>query len=130
MLVGNYDAIVIGSGLGGLTTGALFARAGRRVLVLERNADFGRAATTYQHGPLTIEASLHETTDPLNPRDWKALAFRALAILDDLEFVPVVDLYEVRGRLCSPPFSLPLGFEAAEKALLCMNVAETASNDS
>ncbi len=41
----DYDAIVIGSGLGGLTAGALFAHAGHRVLVLERNYTFGGAAT-------------------------------------------------------------------------------------
>ena len=45
-----YDAIVIGSGLGGLTAAALYARAGHRVLVLERNGEFGGAATTYRHG--------------------------------------------------------------------------------
>ena len=59
-----YDAITIGSGLGGLTAAALYARAGHRVLVLERNAELGGAATTYRHGPLTVEASLHETVDP------------------------------------------------------------------
>ena len=32
----EYDAIVIGSGLGGLTAGALYARAGHRVLLLEK----------------------------------------------------------------------------------------------
>ena len=37
----DYDAIVIGSGLGGLTAGALYARAGHRVLVLEQNDRFG-----------------------------------------------------------------------------------------
>jgi all-trans-retinol 13,14-reductase len=116
-MAGTYDAIVIGSGLGGLTAGALFARAGRRVLILERNAAFGGAATTFQHGLLTIEASLHETTDPHDQRDWKARVFRALGILDDLEFVPVGDFYQVRGRLFDPPFSLPQGFQAAQKAL-------------
>jgi phytoene dehydrogenase-like protein len=45
----KFDAIVIGSGLGGLTAGALCARAGLRVLVLERNDTFGGAATIYWH---------------------------------------------------------------------------------
>jgi phytoene dehydrogenase-like protein len=45
----RYDAIVIGSGLGGLTAGALYTRAGHRVLLLERNRNFGGAATTYLH---------------------------------------------------------------------------------
>jgi all-trans-retinol 13,14-reductase len=45
----NFDAIVIGSGLGGLTAGGLCARAGLKVLVLERNEVFGGAATTFHH---------------------------------------------------------------------------------
>ena len=68
----SYDAIAIGSGLGGLTAAALYARAGHRVLVLERNDEFGGAATTYRHGQLTIEASLHETADLRDPLDPKA----------------------------------------------------------
>ncbi|HTY31094.1 NAD(P)/FAD-dependent oxidoreductase [Mycobacterium sp.] len=112
-----YDAITIGSGLGGLTAAALYARAGHRVLVLERNAEFGGAATTYRHGPLTVEASLHETADPLDPLDAKTRILGALGILDDLEFVPVGAFYEVRGRLFDPPFVLPHGFDAAEAAL-------------
>ena len=64
----QFDAIVIGSGLGGLTAAALYARAGHRVLVLERNQNFGGAATVYQHGELAIEASLHEI-DGLDAED-------------------------------------------------------------
>jgi all-trans-retinol 13,14-reductase len=116
-MTGAYDAITIGSGLGGLTAAALYARAGHRVLVLERNAEFGGAATTYRHGQLTIEASLHETADLGAPLDPKARILRALGILDDLEFVPVGAFYEVRGRLFDPSFVLPHGFDAAETAL-------------
>ena len=32
----DYDVIVIGAGLGGLTSGALLAHQGRKVLVLEQ----------------------------------------------------------------------------------------------
>jgi all-trans-retinol 13,14-reductase len=38
----------------------LCAKAGLKVLVLERNQQFGGAAVTYRHHGLTIEASLHE----------------------------------------------------------------------
>jgi all-trans-retinol 13,14-reductase len=112
-----YDAITIGSGLGGLTAAALYARAGHRVLVLERNAEFGGAATTYRHGALTIEGSLHETADLSFPLDPKARTLQALGILDEVEFVPVGAFYEVRGRLFDPPFVLPHGFDAARTAL-------------
>ena len=33
----NYDAIIIGSGMGSLTTAALLAKEGKKVLVLERH---------------------------------------------------------------------------------------------
>ena len=66
----KFDAIVIGSGLGGLTAGALYARSGRRVLLLERNDYFGGAATVYRHGELSIETSLHEI-DGLDGHDPK-----------------------------------------------------------
>jgi phytoene dehydrogenase-like protein len=42
-----FDALVIGAGLGGLTCAAFLARAGRRVLVLEKNRRIGGYAATY-----------------------------------------------------------------------------------
>ena len=88
----SYDAIVIGSGLGGLTAGALYARAGKRVLLLERNNSFGGAATTYRHGAMTIEGSLHETPDPRRTLDPKGAVFEALDLYDDVEFVQAPDI--------------------------------------
>lgn len=114
----KFDAIVIGSGLGGLTAGALYARTGARVLLLERNTAFGGAATTYQRGALTIEASLHETTHPATPDgDAKREVFDALDLYDDVELVPVDDFQEIRCPLIGEPFVLPHGFDAVEASL-------------
>ena len=44
----SWEAIVIGSGLGGLTAAAAIANRCKRVLVLERHASFGGAATVYR----------------------------------------------------------------------------------
>lgn len=48
---GNYDVIVIGGGHNGLVTAAYLAKAGRRVLVLERRHILGGAACTEELFP-------------------------------------------------------------------------------
>jgi len=108
----NFEAIVIGSGLGGLTAAALFARAGHKVLVLERNESFGGAATVYRHGALVIEASLHEI-DGFDASDPKGPILRALGLDRDISFVGVGALHEVRSPLFEQPFVMPHGFDAA-----------------
>ena len=42
----NYDAIIIGAGHNGLTSAAYLAKAGKKVLVLERRHVLGGAAVT------------------------------------------------------------------------------------
>lgn len=113
----HFDAIVIGSGLGGLTAGAKLSRAGRKVLVLERNHSPGGAASTYKVGDLVVEASLHETADPRNPLDPKHHILAQLGVLDAVEWVPTGSFYEVRGGPVGDPFLLPDNFAAARSAL-------------
>lgn len=108
----DFDAIVVGSGLGGLTAGAIHGRGGNRVLVLERNEAVGGAATVYRHGALAIEASLHEI-DGLDADDPKLPVLQSLGLDKHLQFVDVGDLQEVRGPLVGEPFVLPHGVDAA-----------------
>jgi all-trans-retinol 13,14-reductase len=111
----NFDAIVVGSGLGGLTAGGLCARAGMKVLVVERNEVFGGAATTFSRDGLAIESSLHEI-DGFDEDDPKLPLLRSLGLDRSIDFVDVGDLYEVRGATVGQTFSLPHGLEAAVDA--------------
>ena len=43
----NLDAIVIGSGIGGLSTAAIMAKAGKKVLVLEQHDQAGGCCHTF-----------------------------------------------------------------------------------
>src|SRR5882724_7509531 len=113
----RYDVVVIGAGLGGLTAGAILARAGRKVLVIERSNSVGGAASSYKSGDLFIEGSLHETSDPHDPRDPKHGVLTRAGVLDAVTWIPGDALYEARGGPLDRPFLMPDDFDAARRAL-------------
>jgi len=114
----RYDAVIIGAGLGGLTTAAILARAGRKVLVIERSNSVGGAASSYKVGDLFVEGSLHETSNPHDPRDPKHAPLTRAGVLDAVTWIPSGTLYEVRGGPVGQPLTLPDNFNSARRALI------------
>lgn len=55
----EYDVVVIGGGIGGLTSGALLAKEGKQVLVVEKEEHPGGFAREFQYGPYKINPALH-----------------------------------------------------------------------
>ena len=104
----SFDAVVIGSGLGGLTAAALLAKAGRRVCVIERNNSVGGCASVFKKGALTIEPALHQTADPRDPSEPKHEILKELGLLDEIEWVPVSPFFSVRGGPVGDVFDLPI----------------------
>jgi phytoene dehydrogenase-like protein len=113
----RYDVVVIGAGLGGLTAGAVLARAGRKVLVIERSNSVGGAASSYKSGDLFVEGSLHETSDPNDPRDPKHNVLVRAGVLDAVKWISGGMFYEARGGPLDQPFAMPDNFDAARRAL-------------
>jgi prolycopene isomerase len=55
----RYDAIVVGSGLGGLACAALLARAGQRVLIAERHDRPGGCAHAFRRHDYLFDSAVH-----------------------------------------------------------------------
>jgi len=108
----NYDAIVIGSGLGGLTAGALYAKQGKKVIVLERHLKFGGAATTFNRKGIKAEVGLHEI-DGLDDGDFKIGLVEQLGLKKAMDFIPTKNFYAVRHSSLTEEFVMPEGIEQA-----------------
>lgn len=63
----DYDVIVIGAGLGGLSAGALLAHQGRKVLVLEQSDRVGGCCSSFEKNGYTFDtgASIVEIIQPI-----------------------------------------------------------------
>ncbi len=111
----EYDAVVIGAGLGGLVSAGYMAKHGFRVLVLERHSVPGGYATAFTRdsGRFTFEVSLHQM----------AVSGQTKQILEDLEVLKRVRFAKSHQafRLVSQgmDISCPSGDpEAFKKALI------------
>jgi all-trans-retinol 13,14-reductase len=66
----DYDAIVIGSGIGGMTTAAILSKAGKKVLVLEQHYTAGGYTHSYSRSGYEWDVGVHyigEVGDPSSP---------------------------------------------------------------
>ena len=88
----KYDVIVVGSGLGGLSSGAYLARAGKKVLVLEKHYQSGGFATSFPRDEFDFDATLHQTGG-VNKTFYKNI-LEACGIYDRLNFIKHKYLYE------------------------------------
>ncbi len=55
----SFDAIIIGSGIGGLTAAAALAKRGRRVLLLEQHSRLGGLTQTFRRRQYTFATGVH-----------------------------------------------------------------------
>jgi len=91
----EYDVIIIGSGLAGLTSGALLAKKSKKVLMLEQHHIVGGCATAFKRKNFNFDVSLHEL-DGFGNDDLKTEIFKELNIFDNIEFIKLNEFYRVK----------------------------------
>jgi len=137
----NLDAVVIGSGMGGLACAAYLARAGKRVLVLEQHYITGGCTHAFEEHGVEFDTGLHYIG---NPQGMKKL-------LDPIITGPEIHFAQMGTKQDGyvydevifgdeKPFCFPSGKEAVIQALIdrfpdeavairtYINLCETVSN--
>src|SRR5579883_1025623 len=88
----EFDAIIIGSGLGGLSCAAAFARQGFKVLVVEQHDKPGGYATSFKRpGGFEFDVSLHSTG--VGDRNGVHNLIPGFPEITSVDFVPHPTLY-------------------------------------
>ena len=105
----DFDAIIIGSGLGGLACAAAFARQGFKPLVVEQHDKVGGYATAFARpGGFIFDVSLHSTT--VGERNGVSNLIWGFPEITEVEFKPHPSLfrtifpdYDIRVQQKNPP---------------------------
>src|SRR5687768_17824906 len=79
----NYDVVFIGSGLGGLTCGAILSKNGYKVCVLEKNKQIGGCLQTFTRDRTIFDSGVHYVGG-LEPGQNMYQIFKYLGIMEKL----------------------------------------------
>jgi all-trans-retinol 13,14-reductase len=105
------EVVIIGSGMGGLFCGALLARRGVRVTVLEKNASIGGGLQTFTRGGETYETGMH-VAGGFNEGGILNSICRYLGIMDRLRIRQSDLMLSVTYTDSGRTYDLPAGREA------------------
>lgn len=93
----QYDAIVVGAGNGGLTGALTLAKAGKKVLLLEKHNIPGGAGTTFVRGRFEFDVALH-TMWGIGTDDNKGKLrqiFEELGVFNNIDFVEQHEVFTI-----------------------------------
>ena len=91
----NYDVIIIGAGMGGLTCGAWLAHKGKKVLVVEQNIQPGGLCSSYKRNGFNFTPAASIITGTTKKDGIFSRLIRELGIDEELEFIPLEQGYHV-----------------------------------
>ncbi len=119
----KYDIVVIGSGLGGLSTGLILAMNGYKVCVLEKNHQIGGTLQTFSRKGCCYDTGLHY----LGSLDKGQILYKFFKYFD------ILDMLELRRmdnngfdiiNLAGTEYKYGMGYENFEKQMLISFPAE------
>ena len=111
----TWDAIVIGSGMGGMSAAAALALVGNRVLLLEQHRTLGGLTHSFSRDGFTWDVGIHYLSGVAPGESAREL----LDWLADtpIEFVSLGSIYDTLHIGSAEPLSLSRPYEAQERDL-------------
>lgn len=86
----EYDVVIIGSGLGGLSCGAILAKQGKKVKVVEKQTSPGGCCTAFKRKGFLFDSSLHFLLGECKEGGGVYEAIKVLNLQDEIEFHPII----------------------------------------
>ncbi len=88
----DYDVIIIGSGVGGLTAGNILSKEGYKVLIVEKHHIPGGYCTNFERKEFTFDASMH-MINGCEPGGTIYEILKKIGVEDRIEFVKLEELF-------------------------------------
>ena len=115
-ICGDFDTIVIGSGMGGMTAATILARYGQRVLLLEQNTTVGGLTQSYSRDGYVWNTGLHYVGDVDKPSKTTRRLFDYLTD-GQVEWSPLPQIYN-RMMIADREYPIPAGADEFRSALI------------
>ncbi|WP_424940407.1 phytoene desaturase family protein [Aliiroseovarius sp. S253] len=111
----HWDAIVIGSGMGGMAAAAALSKVGRKVLLLEQHQTFGGLTHSFSRDGFSWDVGVHYLSG-VAPED-RARELLNWLSMTPIEFTSLGSIYDVVHIGSSEPLTLSRPYEAQERDL-------------
>lgn len=115
LMSGDFDAIVIGSGMGGMSVASLLAQDGQRVLLLEQHNVIGGLTQSYERAGYRWTIGLHYIGDVESQRSMTRKLFDSVTN-DGVEWALMPSIFN-RMMIGEHEYRIPAGLEPYRNAL-------------
>jgi len=113
----DFDVIIIGAGMGGLTAGNILLKKGYKVLIVEKQAAPGGYCTNFKRKDYTFDACIH-MINGCRPKGMIYEILKEFNAEDCIEFIELDEIFHWVDLLNNIDFSMPTSLDKLINSLI------------